>query len=108
MQIGRSRISSIGRGLRMPTWPYKRADSFSQAEGRGFDSRFPLQSRLLILGKDAANGAGGSRLIASRRPSTTRWPYVPVVVFTSRRLQPDAMLEDPAAGRRFFIEYESG
>jgi hypothetical protein len=26
----------------------------------------------------------------------------------SRRLQPDAMLEDPAARRRFFIEYETG
>src|SRR5205814_4878194 len=26
----------------------------------------------------------------------------------ARRLQPDAMLEHPASGRRFFIEYETG
>src|SRR5712664_801755 len=45
MQIGRSIIASTCHGLRMPTWPYKRVGSFSQAEGRGFDSRFPLQSR---------------------------------------------------------------
>src|SRR5438105_12585832 len=51
MQIGRSRIAGACRGLRMPTWLYKRADLFSQAEGRGFDSRFPLQSKALIFRK---------------------------------------------------------
>ena len=39
----------------MPTWLDKRADSLSQAEGRGFDSRFPLQSILLSAMARAAD-----------------------------------------------------